>query len=434
MPENPATEARLQRATVILSRSERERASLATALSAKARVVFRRAEIASNLLKQGDARGQLINLASMAARVEGAYSAHAGALSDSAVDAVNLAKTDALLSECYFLVALGKISDMLFVLTGRFKWITTARTAVTDVANNAFKNPQSVSTDALAVSQGANLYKVVDIELGNVPEALLNAAKDEQAALYAVISLLKDVGGLYETRGDLRKVGDDWTRWYLTLAAKIANVVDGSVRLKKLYDLYLAQVAKKKASMWDPPSVAPTESKLGIADYLSALRYAIEALVNFGNSALSFVNWWQNDAAALQATSESALAAQGTGTMTLDTAELAALSRQALLDMIRRVNSAPDAHHLASDAVVMARNLRLESARLQVQLLASGREEEAAKAAAEEALTRARQVDRELKLVRDELAANRGGGELTIALTLDLIDQERRRIAALTGD
>src|SRR5580658_10708710 len=109
MPENPATEARLQRATVILSRSERERASLATALSAKARVVFRRAEIASNLLKQGDARGQLINLASMAARVEGAYSAHAGALSDSAVDAVNLAKTDALLSECYFLVALGKI-------------------------------------------------------------------------------------------------------------------------------------------------------------------------------------------------------------------------------------------------------------------------------------------------------------------------------------
>src|SRR5262245_38178726 len=89
----------VQRAKAILRRADAERDALAAQLQARARLLSQRAATTATLATNGPARANLLKLATMAARVEGAYYDHAAALSDYAVDAVNLAKTDALLAE-----------------------------------------------------------------------------------------------------------------------------------------------------------------------------------------------------------------------------------------------------------------------------------------------------------------------------------------------
>jgi hypothetical protein len=378
MPDNYQDKA--QRARQILLRADAEMEALKTANETVRRLSVHRARVLMQVDTTTKARANLLNLAERAARLEGAYSDHSAALVESSINSRNLAQLDKSLTISYVLVALGKIADIYFVVYGkgktllaaRAKLIPGAKTAIVDMANSATKliekGPNASAGDmAKFPAQGTNLAFIADAayQQGNVITELAEDVAKTQTCIAAIIEIIKDIATIVTGRNE-GNLKTQVSLYCARIAEILAKLVDISQRLTRLIEGFPSKVGTQR-----PPTEKQTWSKdfadlqnnmkeLKASDYLAILKYAIEALQNFLLAVSSGLSGLENsdlaDEAAAQ--SEREQSAQGSGVVAFNLEKFAALNNNDLLDYVRTISSAPDAHQAAGDAVLRAGQLR----------------------------------------------------------------------------
>jgi hypothetical protein len=467
-----------QRARQVLQRADAEMDALKSAHETVQRLQSSRTEALLMVETTGRARANLLKLAERAVRMEGAYRDHSAALTESSINSRNLAQLDQALTICYLLVALGKVADIYFVVYGKGKTVLAARarlipnakSAIVDIATTGQRVYEQGSNASNAdmvklAAQGANLALVGTSAYaqGDVITQFAETVGQAQTCLSTAIELFKDLGALLGSRNKANLKTQ--TSLYLAkLAETIAKLTDIVQRLTRMYEGFPSKVgdtrapAAAQALRQDLGDLRKNWGQMKASEYLAVLKYAIEALQNFLMALSSGISSLDNRDLANQAAAEaerSELAPSGAGFVAFDLQQFADLSNQELLGHVRNINSAADAHQVASDSVIRAGRLRGELDRLNERLRALPAQKSAADAALDPALAQLRATDRELGLMlaeferalgnentamRNDAVRGIAAGErrerdaLSVAAWIGMIRDSRRKIHALTGD
>lgn len=404
----------VKRTEEILRRADTEIADLSEAQRRFTRILRDASYAASNIAKTGDAARNLAELSRMAIRLEGAYVKHSDALNESADGTVGLEVINILLGIAYFGVAAGKVMDVIATVTGQGKWITSAKSAIIDVADSVQSGNKT-----LGASQVANLGLIAAKET-----ELFKAAETLQTILSSIIDLIKDVSSLWSAPKDLSKAKFEFGRFASALAGKVAKAVDAASKLAKLYDAYL-----KYKGLFPKAQLNAAGEKIYVmrlADYLAAAKYAIEALANFCDGARAVKEAFDLhcERANLRYRAGQNLAERG-GWFNVDLVIGANLNQAARVELIHMIDTAPEAREIAQAAGMRARELNGELARMRGVLA----QRDTIQTEVNGKINRVNGTDRDLQALRRELEGVRGIDRLKVAVCLDLIDAERRQIS-----
>jgi len=232
--------------------------------------------------------------------------------------------------------------------------------------------------------------------------------------------------------------------------------------MTKLYEGFPSKVGTVRpptaAQTWgeDLADLRKNMNELKISDYLAILKYAIEALQNLLLSISSALNGFDNRDLATQAEAQAdrEQSIQGAGTLTFDLDKFADLSKSELLDYVRNLDSAPDAHQMAGDAVIRAGQLRVVVNRMNEFLRGYPALRKSAEASVSAPLSQIEATDRELEEIGKELQAvldretaasrtramrgedadeARDHSRINLGAWIGAIAMSRRKIHALTG-
>lgn len=479
MPGNPQNmESAKQRARQVLQRADMEMDALKSANDTVHRLQASRTETLLMVETTGRARANLLKLAERAVRMEGAYRDHSATLTESSINSRNLAQIDQALTVCYLLVALGKVADIYFVVYGKGKTVLAARarlipnakSAITDIAvtgQRVYEQGSNASGGDIVklAAQGANLALVGTSAYaqGDVITEFAETVGQAQTSLTIAIELFKDLGALLGSRNKAN-IKTQTALYLAKLAETIAKLTDVAQRLTRLYEGFPSKAgdirapAAAQALRQDLADLRKNWGQMKASEYLSVLKYAIEALQNFLMALSSGVSSLDNRDLANHAATEaerSESSRSGAGYIAFDLQQFADLSHQELLIYVRNINSAADAHQVVGDSVIRASRLRVELDRLSERLRAFPAQKSAAAAALSPALAQLRTTDRELAVMlaeferalgseniamRDDAVRGVAAGEkrerdaLSVAAWIGMIRESRKKIHALTGD
>jgi len=467
----------VQRTRRLLLRADAEMEALTAANDAVRRLEASRTETLAQVDTTSRARANLLKLAEMAGRVEGAYSDHSAALVESSINSRNLAQLDKSLTVCYLLVALGKVADIYFVVYGKGKTVLAARaklipgakTAIVDIANSATKiaqkGPNAAGSDmAKFVAQGTNAGFIADVayQQGDVISELAEEVAKTQTLITTGIEIIKDVSTVIAAYNGQKNARSRCSESLAKLAEVLAKLIDVAARMTKLYEGFPSKVGTVRpptaAQTWgeDLADLRKNMNELKISDYLAILKYAIEALQNLLLSISSALNGFDNRDLATQAEAQAdrEQSIQGAGTLTFDLDKFADLSKSELLDYVRNLDSAPDAHQMAGDAVIRAGQLRVVVNRMNEFLRGYPALRKSAEASVSAPLSQIEATDRELEEIGKELQAvldretaasrtramrgedadeARDHSRINLGAWIGAIAMSRRKIHALTG-
>jgi len=476
MPNNSQDVAK-ERARQTLLRADAEMEALKEANETVRRLEAQRLQTLLLVETTIKARGNLLMLAEKAARMEGAYSDHSAALVESSINSRNLAQLDKSLTISYLLVALGKVADIYFVVNGkgktllaaRAKLIPNAKTAIVDLANTGTKlfnkgldTPKGDT--AKFAAQGIHLGFIGDAALqqGDVITELAEDVAKTQTYIVTVIEIVKDVATLINGRneGNLRTQVSLYCARITEILAKLTDIAQRLTRLIEGFPSKVGTVrAPTQAQGWgkDFADLQKNWNAMKPSEYLAVLKYAIEALQNFLLALSSGLNGLENrdlaNEAAAQAEREQS--AQGGGYVAFDLEKFAALGNKDLLDYIRNIDSAPDAHQMAGDSVIRAGKLRTELGRMNEYLRVYPALKATADSTIDPALSRLRETDRDLAAILKEFETMSGSeneamraeamrgqasdktrerDSVNLAAWIGAIKMSREKIRTLTGD
>lgn len=461
MPGNPTVDASVRKAKDTVRRAETEIGALTATLACKENCVGAYSIRAIELTTKSRAQLNLNKVALRANRLGDAYISNAYNLQDAAAASDGLRNTNILLCLSYIAIAVGKVMDIIATVTGTGKWITSGKTMVTDVVEGYYKaDPNTGENASSGMDKTAGIAQAVDIALLEAKEReLFAAAKSVQMLFGGVVDLVKDIKSILKGPDDLNKVKASIGQWSAKLAEKIAKLTDAVAKLTKLvdeltklygkFDQWMDKVAGPSTGTppkFDVKGVAPPRKfdikgnmgnwwgdpkyRMQVADYISVVKYAIEALINVYHAVGSGIDALDSYKASAAASSlaDRQLASSGYR-FNIDLIAMADLSDADINDYMRVLTSGADARQLAYDTGTRAIALKREVTLLNQEVMNYKARAITIRNDLSGAINKLEATGKDLESVERDLMRQRASDPVSVGATVDQVKEEKRRIA-----